>query len=150
VILGKLPDELVEIFNSGNSSYFDALATEILTSDSATTEFKWASNQGLWAFNTDSYYDWLPQLGNFTVMQELVNNVTAYPFVAKGEDDGTIEGQEDTLVGYYNNAGIHNATYHLFETNLGAGLHCQIGAEPYLSEVVYDWLDGMYKLQWLQ
>lgn len=144
-ILDQFPSELVDIYNSGNSSYFDAVLTAALASDSATTPFKWVTNQGLWAFNTDSYYDWISQMGEYALTQEHVNNITAYPFVAKGEDDSTIGGQEATLVEYYSNAG-NNATYHLFETSLGAGLHCQLGAEPYLAEVVYDWLDGIFEL----
>jgi esterase/lipase len=142
-ILDQLPDQLLQAFNSGNSSYFDYIMSYALSLDSTATEFKWVTNQGLWSFNTTSYYDWLSQLGQYALAQEDVNNITALPFVAKGEIDDLVGGQEATLMEYYSNAGA-NATYHLFEENLGAGLHCQLGAEPYLAEVVYDWLDGIF------
>lgn len=144
VLLNQIPDSIVDIFQSGNASYFDAVMADTVATGSTT--FKWGTDQGLWSFNTESYYDWISQTANFTLTQEQVNNITAYPFVGKGEADTTVGGQEDLLVEYYSNAGIHNATLHLFETNTGAGLHCQQGAEPHLAEVVYDWLHGIFEL----
>jgi hypothetical protein len=35
--------------------------------------------------------------------------------------------------------------YHLFPTDLGAGEHCQLGAEPQLAQVTQDWLSGVFE-----
>jgi hypothetical protein len=37
------------------------------------------------------------------------------------------------------------ATYHLFETKLGHGEHCSLGAEPRLAMVTMDWLQGVFE-----
>lgn len=136
--------ELATIFASGNASYFDAAIEHELSLPSAPTEFKWVVGQGLWAFNTTSYYDWLKQLGTFALSQEKVDNITAYPWVGRGENDDLVGGQEHILAGYYNASGNHNAAFHVFPTNLGAGEHCQLGAEPHLAQIAFDWLDGIF------
>ncbi|KAK6067999.1 hypothetical protein SCUP234_11333 [Seiridium cupressi] len=141
-----LPEELVEAFGSQNATLFDEAMTYALSVPPRTTEFTWVTGQGLWSFNTTSYYDWLTQLGTFKVTQELVNNIrTPYLFVGEGEDDSLALGQPLALVSLYENA-IHplNTTYYRFPTNLGAGEHCQLGAEPQLAQEVYDWLYGIF------
>ncbi|KAK9776204.1 putative Alpha/Beta hydrolase protein [Seiridium cardinale] len=145
-ILSQLPEELVEAFESNNATLFDEAMTYALSVPPRNTEFTWVTGQGLWSFNTTSYYDWLTQLGTFKVTQELVNNITTpYLFVAEGEDDSLAPGQPLALVSLYGNATEPlNTTYYRFPTNLGAGEHCQLGAEPQLAQEVYDWLYGIF------
>lgn len=79
--------------------------------------------------------------------QETVNNITAYPWVGRGENDDLVGGQEPTLAGYYNASPAgHDAAYHVFPTNLGAGLHCQLGAEQQLAQATFDWLDEIFSM----
>lgn len=141
-ILSQLPTELGEAFETGNATYFDEAMTYALAQPPRNTEFIWVTGQGLWSFNTTSYYDWLSQLGLFKVSQELVDNITTpHLFVGEGEDDGLAPGQPLALVGLYNNAtSEHKTKYHLFPTSLGAGEHCQLGAEPQLAQEIFDWL----------
>jgi hypothetical protein len=44
---------------------------------------------------------------------------------------------------YYRKLG-EKATYHLFKTDLGAGGHCRLGAEPQINAVIMDWLQGIF------
>ncbi|KAI1847735.1 hypothetical protein JX266_006230 [Neoarthrinium moseri] len=145
-VLDKFPDELTTLFKSSNASFFDKVVSSALDQPDTSTLFKWFTSQGLWAFNTTSYYDWLSQLGEFALTQELVNNISAYGWVGKGEDDDLVGGQEDVLARYYNASGRRDATFQLFPMNLGAGLHCQLGAEPYLAQAAFDWLDGIVSI----
>ncbi|KAI4592616.1 hypothetical protein KJ359_011067 [Pestalotiopsis sp. 9143b] len=139
--------QLATIFASGNATLFDQAVAYELSQPDAPTNFKWITGQGLWTSNTTSYYDWVKQLGAYTVTQETVNNITAYPWVGRGENDDLVGGQEPTLAGYYNASPVgHDAAYHVFSTDLGAGLHCQLGAEQQLAQSAFDWLDEIFSM----
>ncbi|KAI0127932.1 Alpha/Beta hydrolase protein [Xylariales sp. AK1849] len=143
-ILGQFGDQLNAIFSSGNASYFDAVIKAAVSAPGASSKFRWVTGQGLWVFNTTSYFSWMSQMAPFALTQERVDNITAYGWVGRGEGDDSVGGQETTLAGYYNASGRHNASFHTFPTDLGAGLHCQLGAEPHLAQVAFDWLDGIF------
>ncbi|KAH6655728.1 Alpha/Beta hydrolase protein [Truncatella angustata] len=145
-ILSQLPEALVEAFNSGNATYFDEVFSYALAQPPRNTQFVWVTGQGLWSFNTESYFDWLTQLGTFKVSQELVDDITTvHLFVGEGQDDRLAPGQPLELVGLYNSSTqVHDTRYHLFPTDLGAGEHCQLGAEPQLAGEIFDWLSGIF------
>ncbi len=58
------------------------------------TSGKWGLNQGLWAFNTDSYYDFVNQTGAYALTPSMVGNISGYGWVGKGENDTVLAGQE--------------------------------------------------------
>lgn len=136
--------QLATIFATGNATAFDQAVEFELSQPDAPTIFKWITGQGLWTSNTTSYYDWIDQLGAYALTQDKVNNIIAYPWVGRGEDDDLVGGQEPVLAGFYNASPNHDAAYHSFATDLGAGLHCQLGAEQHLSQFAFDWLDEIF------
>ncbi|KAH8653346.1 Alpha/Beta hydrolase protein [Xylariales sp. PMI_506] len=142
VIFEAIGTELQSIYASGNATLFDEAIAEAISTPPLNTEFIWFVSQGLWAFDTDSYYDWLTQLSTFSLSQGLVDNITTkYRYVGEGQNDYLTVGQPELLMGYYDNSTVaNNATLNIFSTNLGSGEHCQLGAEPQLAQQVFDWL----------
>lgn len=103
---------------------------------STSTMVRWSLAQSLFSFNTTSPSDWWGHLKDFTVTDSMLANITCPVFVGEGENDGFAPGQ----AAHMTKAIGKNATYNLFRTDLGAGEHCQIGAEAQLAQVTWDWL----------
>ncbi len=133
-----------DTYKAGNATAFDIAIQEALPF--FPTSGRWALNQGLWSFDTESPYDFVNQTGAYKLTPSVVGNISGHGWVGKGENDTVLPGQELDLAQLYNQSGKHNATFHYFPSNLGAGLHCQMGAEPLLSQVAFDWLDGIFSL----
>ena len=68
-------------------------------------------------------------------------------FVAKGQDDLSTE-QEPEIAYEMLATGRPNGKelthYHQFNTSLGAGEHCSLGADSQLWQVTMDWLSGVW------
>lgn len=135
---------LAKVFEAGNATAFDEIMSRVMPE--LSTSGAWGMTQGLWTFNTHSYFDFVNRTGAFDLTPANVGNITGYPWVGKGQNDTTLGGQELGEVALYDKYAKHNATFHYFPSNIGAGLHCQIGAEPLLAEAALDWLDGIFKL----
>lgn len=139
--------EIVGPFTAGNKSEFDLIVNSIRTNSSYDSSLRWILDQSLWAFDTTSPYDWFYRLGNVNMSAAAVSNITAPVFVAKGQDDtSTLNQPEIAYAMLVNNRtnGAALTTYHQFNTSLGAGEHCSIGAEAQLWQVVMDWLSGVW------
>lgn len=136
----KFPAQLVQLFDSGNATLFDEVVNEARSQPGADTQFRWLLDQGTWSFNTTSPFDWFSQLGEFN-LDGILGNITSPVFVASGENDDMAPGQPEEVAKLLGDQGY----YHLFKTELGAGEHCQLGAEPQLAQVALDWLDGIFE-----
>lgn len=139
--LQKYPDELVDLYGSKNATAFDAIMRKIYNTPGTSTQFKWAMDQGMWSFNTDSPFAWMNKMGDMTITEDMLKNITAPVFVASAEDDSVAPGQPEEMARLLGD----QATYHLFETKLGAGEHCSLGAEPRLAMITMDWLQGVFE-----
>ncbi|KAK5131584.1 hypothetical protein LTR08_000839 [Meristemomyces frigidus] len=147
VIEQQLPDELMALFNSTNSTAFDQVFTYIQGDDTYPTEFRWLIDWSLFAFKTHSAYDWFSRLGDITMSKEIVANLTMPVFVAKGQDDTlTLQEPEQAykMLTTQRANGEALTHWHEFNTSLGAGEHCSIGAEAQLWQVVMEWLSGVW------
>ncbi|KAI1397517.1 alpha/beta-hydrolase [Hypoxylon fuscum] len=140
VPLEKLPAVAAQLYNSGNQTAFDAYMNAIRVSPQAPTSIKWFIGQGLWSFNTESPYDWFKQLGAIKLDQDVLNNVTCPVFVGKGENDENVGGQEKQVADWLG----EKAYLYEFKTALGAGEHCQLGAESQLAQHTMDWLAEVF------
>ncbi|KAK1765390.1 putative dihydropseudooxynicotine hydrolase [Phialemonium atrogriseum] len=136
----QFPLELVQLFDSGNKTLFDAVVNEARANTSTVTQFRWLLDQGTWAFDTASPFEWFTQLGEYT-LDGILPDVRCPVFVASGENDDTAPGQPEEVAKLLGSQGY----YHLFKTDLGAGEHCQLGAEPQLAQVSLDWLEGIFE-----
>ena len=74
-------------------------------------------------------------------------NITVPTFLGKGQDD-TASGKQPNLAYKYLTEGRPNGKeltfFYEFLTALGAGEHCQLGAESQLNQVVLDWLSDVW------
>ena len=68
-------------------------------------------------------------------------------FLAKGQDDALTRKQPE-IAYHLLTAGRPNGealtTYHQFNTSLGAGEHCSLGAESQVAQVTLDWLGDVW------
>ncbi|PYI01173.1 alpha/beta-hydrolase [Aspergillus sclerotiicarbonarius CBS 121057] len=126
---------ITDLYDDGDYAKFDE---EIwaLEYDSSETSLRWMLAQSLFTFNTDSPSDWWSRLPAFTVNATMLANISCPVFIGEGENDSSAPGQAEEMV----KAIGKNATYNLFRTDVGAGEHCQIGAEAQLAQVAWDWL----------
>ncbi|KAI1387806.1 alpha/beta-hydrolase [Hypoxylon trugodes] len=135
------PAVAIQLFKSGNQTAFDAYMNAARVSPQAPTLFKWFIGQGLWTFDTESPYDWFKRLGDINLDGDKLKNVTCPVFVGKGENDALAGGQEQQVV----EALGSKAYLYEFKTALGAGEHCQLGAEPQLAQASLDWLAEVFE-----
>jgi hypothetical protein len=85
-----------------------------------------------------SPFDWFSQLGAFS-LDGLYSKITCPVFVGDGQDDMQVPGQAQIVADTLGD----RATLYKFNNSLGAGQHCQLGAEPYLAQVNLDWFQGV-------
>ncbi|OTA54217.1 alpha/beta-hydrolase [Hypoxylon sp. EC38] len=141
VAFQQFPAALQKVYQSGNQTAFDATVNAARASPQAPTILKWFIGQGLWAFNTQSPYDWFKRLGQINLDGDVLKNVTVPVFIGKGEDDDLAGGQEEVVAKLLGS----KAYLHEFKTALGAGQHCQLGAEPQLAQAAFDWLGEVFE-----
>ncbi|KAI0888169.1 alpha/beta-hydrolase [Annulohypoxylon maeteangense] len=139
--LKQFPPALAQLYNSGNKTVFDAYLNKARVNPEANTMFKWFIGQGLWSFATESPYDWFTRLGGINLDGTVLSNITSPVFVGKGEDDKVAGGQEEVVAKLLGD----KAYLYEFKTALGAGEHCQLGAEQQLAQVSLDWLAEVFE-----
>lgn len=150
-ILAAFPPELVSAFKSGNATLFNGAiaytykAAEAKQIGDGSTEFQWLIDQSLWSFNTTNAFSWLTQLGEFS-LDGIYANVTCPIFIGDGQHD-TLAGTQ-AVTAWQALDDPNKGFYWQFNTEYGAGEHCQIGAEAYLAMVYLDWLDGVFEGNW--
>lgn len=131
----EMPKALTDLYDDGHYEKFDK---EILLLErTQATWLRWALAQSLFSFNTTSPSEWWGRLSEFTVNSTMLRNISCPVFIGQGENDSLAPGQ----AAYMAKTIGKNATYNLFKTDLGAGEHCQLGAEFQLAQVTMDWLD---------
>ncbi|KAK6450632.1 hypothetical protein FP744_10006882 [Trichoderma asperellum] len=140
-IQSQFPSNINSVFESGNKTEFDTLLLSLVDNTAVPTQLRWAIAQSLWAFDTPSPYEWLTKLRKFKVDQTVANDIHCPVLVNEGEDDSLAPGQAREMVRLLGS----KATYNLFKTDLGAGEHCQLGAESQVAQVAFDWLSDIWE-----
>ena len=145
----QIPAQLVQLYKSNRTALFDEYILSISHNASYPSEFRWFIDQGLFAFNTRSATEWWKTLEQITMGPEIVGNLSGVPvFVAKGENDKLTLNEADKAYELLVSArpnGEALTTFHLFETSLGAGEHCALGAEAELARVTLQWLEEVFE-----
>ena len=139
-ILRQFPVSIQELYQNGNKTAFDAIVWEAYKQTTVTSQ-KWGIDQGLWSFNTRSPFEWLTKMSKMAINQTMLDNITCPVFVASSQDDHIAPGQPERMARMLGD----KAYYHLFKSNVGAGEHCAIGAEPQLAMATLDWLDEVFE-----
>lgn len=134
------PSEITDLYKEGKYAEFDEYILAIERNTSIATHARWSITQGLFSFNTDSPSDLWKRLPAFTSNATVFGNITCPVFIGEGENDTSTPGQAQEMV-----EGLGNkSTYCLFRTDVGAGEHCQLGAESQLAQVTMDWLADLW------
>ncbi|KAM6522031.1 hypothetical protein FALCPG4_011724 [Fusarium falciforme] len=139
-ILEKFPTQMVELFTSGNKTGFNEYVDKLLAIPNIPTQFKWGVDQGTWAWNTTDPYTWLSGVGEFNLDQKKLSQIKCPVFVASGQDDHIAPEQPEEMARLLGK----KSHYFLFETELGAGEHCALGAEQQLAFKTLGWLDEVF------
>ncbi|KAM0455286.1 hypothetical protein ACHAO4_004164 [Trichoderma viride] len=137
----QFPPQINSLFESGNKTEFDALLLSFIGNTTIPTELRWIIAQSLWVFKTPSPYEWLTKLREFKVDQTVANGIHCPVFIGEGENDSSAPGQAEEMMQFLG----RKATYNLFKTDLGAGEHCQLGAEAQVAQVTLDWLSDVWE-----
>lgn len=147
VILEQLPTSLQTLYNTSNVEEFDEVMTAISANASSPSSIRWLIDQGLWNFNTKSPFDWFSRMSEIRMNKSLVATIPMPVFVGKGEDD-TMTRQQPQIAYHLLTTERPNGKeltyFHEFNTSLGAGEHCSVGAEAQLWQVTMDWLSGIW------
>ncbi|RBQ68955.1 hypothetical protein FVER14953_10798 [Fusarium verticillioides] len=134
--------EITELFKAGKKKEIDEAVALVQNNVSMSSTLRWGIDQGEWSFKTHSPYTLLEKSQGFT-MKGIVDKVKAPVFVGDGQNDMFFPGQAKELTKQLGS----RATYHLFETALGAGLHCQVGGYVLMNQVSLDWLEDVFANQ---
>ncbi|KAK7895143.1 hypothetical protein LTR67_005883 [Exophiala xenobiotica] len=140
LFLQKFPAALTTVFQTGNASAFDSAVDayrEKAAAANTATQFRWFVDQGTWAFDTQSPFDWMTQLQNYT-LDGVVDKIPGPIFVADSASDTFFTGQGAVLASKLGN----KSTYHKFDLATGVG-HAGVGGYHTQNQVAYDWLQGI-------
>ena len=142
VLEEEFPPPLIELFKSGNRTAFNAAMQEDYETPGVPTSFRWVVDQGIFSFDTVDAYDWFAKTGTIFLDEQKLQQIRCPVFVASGQDDSVAgHGQPEQMARWLGD----KAYYHLFATDIGAGEHCQIGAEQQLAMVTLDWLADVFE-----
>ncbi|WP_254534934.1 alpha/beta hydrolase family protein [Halomarina litorea] len=105
----------------------------------SSVEARWLMTNSRWVFGVDSAAELQRVLREYSLV-DVAGAVTCPTLVLAGEDDhfvpvGMAREFADLLGG--------PTTVRVFETEEGAGEHCQVGNLRLAVDTIYDWLDGM-------
>ncbi|KAL8835305.1 MAG: hypothetical protein Q9170_003360 [Blastenia crenularia] len=129
-----LSPTLQSLLDSGNATAFDSALLSLIKNTSTPTATRWGAEQGLWAFNTPSPYEYFQMAKQYRV-EGWIDRIHVPTWVADVSDEGFYPGQSKRVA----EALGDRATYHLFEGV--SGYHCQIGSLQDLNRVVWAWLN---------
>jgi hypothetical protein len=139
--------EIIGPYLAGNQTEYNEIVNYIRLNESFPSNLRWILDQSLWAFNTTDPYEAMYRLGNMNFSAADISNITASTFIVKGQDDTSTLNQPEILHAMMvdnRTNGASLTTYHQFNTSLGAGEHCSIGAESLLWQVLMDWLSDVW------
>lgn len=141
-LTGRFPAEMDQLFFSGNQTGFNGYVEEVLSVPNLPTAFRWAINQGMFAWNTTDPYSWLEDAGRFDLNASKLAEIECPIFVGSGQNDHTAgSGQPEEMARLLGN----QSHYFLFKTDLGAGEHCALGAEQQVAYETLGWLDEIFR-----
>jgi pimeloyl-ACP methyl ester carboxylesterase len=149
-VFEQIPAAMANAFKTGNATLFDEVTAvayqEAVNGEfgEASTEFRWFIDQSLWSFDVTSPFEWLTDLGAYT-LDGIYGNITCPVFIGSGQNDTLGRTQADAA---WAAVSPGQGYYYEFMNMYGSGLHCQIGAEPYMNMVIWDWVAGVFDGNW--
>ncbi|KAK7052053.1 2,6-dihydropseudooxynicotine hydrolase [Favolaschia claudopus] len=133
------PSGLMQLFRSGNKSAFDAIMNPVLSNSSTPSSVRWGIEQGLWAFNTESPFDFFNMSGAMN-MTGLYDKLTMPIWVANSTLDDLLP-QSIQFAEQVNST--TNVTVVTFDGP--EGYHCQVGASSSTNREMFEWLETVFE-----
>jgi alpha-beta hydrolase superfamily lysophospholipase len=103
-----------------------------------STQLRWALNNGVWAFGTDSYAELVPKANDYTV-NGLADQINAPTLIMDAENDQFLKGEPQWVKTALTNAEATLVTLTIAE---GAGEHTHAGALARAHQIMFEWLDA--------
>ncbi|KAF9774435.1 hypothetical protein IL306_007560 [Fusarium sp. DS 682] len=141
-IFKQFGSDITKLFKAGKKKEINEEAAKLQSDPTIPSTFRWGIDQGEWSFKTHSAYTFLQKTEAYT-LEGIVDKIKAPVFVGDGQNDMFFPGQAKKLAKQLES----QATYHLFETIQGAGLHCQVGGYVLMNQVSLDWLEDVFANQ---
>ncbi|VUC27394.1 unnamed protein product [Clonostachys rosea] len=137
-LLDQFPQELKDIFYSGDADTFNSVIEAAVADPSTKTVMRWGVQQGMWSFNIDTPFEWLTKALAYN-LTEVADKIKQPIFIGDAQLDQFFPGQAKALA----DAVGTNALYRYFTADEGAGEHCSIGASVLQSQVMLDWFEDV-------
>jgi dienelactone hydrolase len=115
-LIDQFPPSLITLFNSGNKTAFDSNISTALKSPTAPSSLRWGVEQGEFAFNTTSAYEWVAESKNINLTAETIKEVKDPVFVGSGQNDTSFPGQAETVAKWLGD----QAYYYHFHKRFGS------------------------------
>ncbi|KAK5996697.1 Hydrolase acrC [Cladobotryum mycophilum] len=132
-----LGPDIMKIFDAGNKTEFDQLLLK-LAEPGRPTGLRWSIQQGMWAFNTKSPYDFVSQLMNYT-LKDVIQQVKVPVFVGLAQQDIFFPGQPELLAEHLGKLGH---LYNFTDANY-IGTHAGVGSLKQHSAIILDWFQNV-------
>ncbi|KAJ4159489.1 uncharacterized protein LMH87_008389 [Akanthomyces muscarius] len=139
---------LTGLFEAGKVDEFNKYLLDLSGNKSEPINKRYVIQQGLYAFNTKSPFDWFTRLGAISITPAIVERMGPRPvYIANGQDDTRLLNQSNIAYDQFVNGrrnGKALTYFHEFPVRLGSGEHCSLGAETQLFTSVVGWLSKVW------
>jgi hypothetical protein len=132
----RLPPNVYEMWQKQDATGVNQYFTQVFK-DNKALKFFFESRMQVHGLST--VFEYLNEMINFK-LTHMVDNITCPVFVCDNPTD-TIASRGNVLYQSLKK----DKYYFAFESQLGAGLHCEIGAAAYFEQQVFDWIDGILR-----
>lgn len=137
VIRHDFGPDAMQIYDSGDKTKFDQLAQQYLK-PGVRTRLRWGLEQGMWAFNTTSPFEFVTRVQKFS-LAKVAHQIRTPVLIGDAEGDIFFKGQPQQLaqaIGKW-------ATLYQFKNKDSIGTHSGIGALKQHNQVIYDWFEDI-------
>ncbi|MFH1836846.1 MAG: alpha/beta fold hydrolase [Candidatus Omnitrophota bacterium] len=135
-MLKSFPKEVSELLNK-DPEKFNSVMEDQMKEDITT---KWFFENGMWTFQAKSPADLMQKLKKYT-LKDVVKQIKCDMLVIDAEDDMFFKDQPRELY----DALDCPKDYILFTGEQTAQAHCQMGAIAISNEVIFNWLDKVFR-----
>lgn len=132
----SIPEEMIELIVS-NPNEFNAMMDEYLPAD---VYARWFYDNGIMVFGKDTPAELMTTIKDYALTPEIVKNIRCHMLVISSEADTMTVGA-DRL---YNQLQSPK-TFLTFTKEQTAQAHCQMGALFVSNEMIFNWLDDIFK-----
>jgi len=132
----RIPPKVIPMI-SAEPEAFNKTIYEIMQKDPQAQFF---FNHGMRAFGAKSPADFMLKLKQYN-LKDVAKNIKCPTLILDSESDAFLKGEAKKLYDVLNAP----KTYYLFTKRQAAQAHIQVGAIAISNEIIFNWLDGVFK-----